>query len=117
MNLPGAPTVRIAAATMLAGATLATIGLVAITTPASAGDVQHTIISETGAHGQTTVVAQCPAGYYVTGGGYNTADAPADLSVINDVQDNSGTAWEVEVSSIGTGWMTVSAECTLSSTG
>jgi opacity protein-like surface antigen len=115
MNLPGARTLRIAAATVLGGITLAALGLAAIATPAGATTVTHEIISETGAHGQTTVVAQCPAGYYVTGGGYNTADAPDPLSVIVDVQDNSGTAWQVHVSSIGTGWMTVSAECTADS--
>jgi hypothetical protein len=69
-------------------------------------------VSETGAVGQTTVIAQCPAGYYATGGGYDTAEVPGDLSVIQDVQDNYDTAWKVIVSAIGSGWMTVSAECT-----
>jgi hypothetical protein len=68
MNLPGAPTARIAVATLLSGAALAAVRLAAVTTPARAADVPHTIVSETGAVGQTTVIAQCPAGYYATGG-------------------------------------------------
>lgn len=61
LNYPWLPTAHIAAATMLSGAALVAVGLAAGNTPARADGTTHSIMSKTGATGQTTAIAQCPA--------------------------------------------------------